>query len=142
MLHGRDDPLDDPARARSSAVRFAFDRGGFTIVDYRDIPGKNVVALIEDDQPCLAEREVRHAAEPILLLAHEDREKLLARPSSRSTTSRASPSSIPAASPRTFKAIAIEKGDLDAGLRARPTSSSRASTAPGTRSTSTSSRTA
>ena len=37
-----------------------------------------VVALIELDQPCLVETEVRHAAEPILLLAHEDRERLAA----------------------------------------------------------------
>ena len=41
-------------------------------------PGRNIVALIDDDQPCLAEREIRHFAEPILLLAHEDRETLLA----------------------------------------------------------------
>ena len=36
------------------------------------------MALIDDDQPCLAERTVRHFAEPILLLAHEDRDTLLA----------------------------------------------------------------
>ena len=31
--------------------------------------GRNVVDLIERDQPCLVEREIRHAAEPVLLLA-------------------------------------------------------------------------
>ena len=46
-------------------VHFDFDIDGFTIVDHRDIPGQNIVALIEDDQPCLAERSVRHVAEPI-----------------------------------------------------------------------------
>jgi CO/xanthine dehydrogenase Mo-binding subunit len=53
----------------------AFDWSGFTMVDASDIPGENVVALIEDDQPILAARLIRHAEEPILLLAHEDRER-------------------------------------------------------------------
>src|SRR6476661_4296878 len=57
-------------------VRLNFDTTGFTIVDHRDIPGRNVVALIDDDQPCLAERVVRHVAEPMILLAHADRETL------------------------------------------------------------------
>src|SRR5215469_6133982 len=48
-----------------ASVRFAFDRSDFTIVDYHDIPGRNVIALIVDDQPCLAETAVRHVAEPI-----------------------------------------------------------------------------
>src|SRR5215467_9729146 len=43
----------------------------FVVVDSRDIPGRNIVALIDDDQPCLAEREIRHVAEPVLLIAHE-----------------------------------------------------------------------
>src|SRR5205809_8063003 len=58
------------------SLRCDFDRAGFTIVDHRDIPGKNIVALIDEDQPCLAERVIRHVAEPILLLAHEDRERV------------------------------------------------------------------
>ena len=33
-------------------------------------PGRNAIALLELDQPCLVEREIRHAAEPVLLLAH------------------------------------------------------------------------
>ena len=59
-------------------VRMNFDTNGFTVVDHRDIPGRNVVALIDDDQPCLAECVVRHVAEPIVLLAHEDRDTLMA----------------------------------------------------------------
>lgn len=50
---------------------------GFTIVDHHDIPGANVISLIESDQPCLVEREIRHVAEPIVLLAHADRDRLL-----------------------------------------------------------------
>ena len=73
MLHGTT-VRSSISRGEILAVRYAFDTAGFTIADHRDIPGKNVVALIEDDQPCLAVREVRHFAEPIALLAHEDRE--------------------------------------------------------------------
>src|SRR5687768_18192837 len=60
-----------------AAVRLLFDTSGFVIVDHRDVPGRNVVALIDDDQPCLAARAIRHAAEPILLLAHADRDRLM-----------------------------------------------------------------
>jgi CO/xanthine dehydrogenase Mo-binding subunit len=45
----------------------------FTIVTAADIPGKNVVSLIVDDQPYLSSGDVNHAYEPILLLAHPDR---------------------------------------------------------------------
>jgi CO/xanthine dehydrogenase Mo-binding subunit len=98
-------------------VRLDFDTSGFVIVDYRDIPGRNVVALIEDDQPCLVERTVRHAAEPVLLLAHEDRDRLLSanvHVEYRETT----PVLDPERSDRVFKRIAIEKGDIEKGLAA------------------------
>ena len=45
----------------------------FVIVSAKDIPGKNCIALIVDDQPCLAEGLVNHPEEPILLLAHANR---------------------------------------------------------------------
>src|ERR1700675_3393213 len=45
----------------------------FVVVTAKDIPGKNVIALIADDQPCLADGVVNHPEEPILLLAHPDR---------------------------------------------------------------------
>lgn len=48
----------------------------FVIVSAKDIPGKNCVALISDDQPCLAERVINHPEEPILLLAHPNRHLL------------------------------------------------------------------
>ncbi len=41
----------------------------------KDIPGENVVALIEPDQPLLADGEVRHPEEPIALIAHPSRAK-------------------------------------------------------------------
>jgi len=45
----------------------------FTIVTAADIPGANLVALIADDQPSLADVRVNHKEEPVLLLAHPDR---------------------------------------------------------------------
>src|SRR2546426_12810443 len=63
------------ARGRIRAISFsgAIPWDQFTIVRAADIPGENYVALISNDQPCLAEMVVNHAEEPILLLAHPDR---------------------------------------------------------------------
>jgi CO/xanthine dehydrogenase Mo-binding subunit len=116
LLHARTIRSTIPA-GEIVDIRLNFDRAGFTIVDHRDIPGRNVVALIEDDQPCLAVHEIRHVAEPILLLAHEDRDRLLTADVQidyRQTT----PNYDPTASSRTFKTIAIEKGHLATGFAA------------------------
>lgn len=48
----------------------------FTIVTAADVPGRNVVALITDDQPYLAADRINHAEEPIVLLAHPDKAML------------------------------------------------------------------
>ncbi len=53
-----------------------FDWSEFVTVTARDIPGKNCIALIGDDQPCLADEMVNHPEEPILVLAHPDRHLL------------------------------------------------------------------
>jgi CO/xanthine dehydrogenase Mo-binding subunit len=52
------------------------DWGEFVTVTAREIPGKNCIALIGDDQPCLADGLVNHPEEPILLLAHPERHLL------------------------------------------------------------------
>src|SRR5690606_23649197 len=44
-----------------------------TVATAADIPGRNVVSLIVDDQPYLADERINHAEEPILLLAHHDK---------------------------------------------------------------------
>jgi CO/xanthine dehydrogenase Mo-binding subunit len=114
MLHGRT-IRTAVARGEVMAVHLDFDRAGFTVVDHHDIPGRNVVALIQDDQPFLVEREVRHAEEPVLLLAHEDREALRAagvRVECRSDT----PLLDPERSGHVFKEIAIENGDVERGF--------------------------
>jgi CO/xanthine dehydrogenase Mo-binding subunit len=48
----------------------------FVVVSAKDIPAKNYIALIENDQPCLADGIVNHPEEPILLLAHPDKHAL------------------------------------------------------------------
>jgi CO/xanthine dehydrogenase Mo-binding subunit len=53
-----------------------FDWADVIRVTAADIPGENVVHLIEDDQPILARDLIRHCEEPIALLACADREKL------------------------------------------------------------------
>src|SRR5438067_6606053 len=82
-------------------ISFNFDTSGFTVVDFRDVPGRNIVALIDDDQPCLAQKTIRHVAEPILILAHENRDALLAADVHIDYTIR-TPQYDPAASAVTF----------------------------------------
>jgi len=48
----------------------------FAIAAAADVPGKNHIQLIVADQPCLADGQVNHCDEAILLLAHPDRHKL------------------------------------------------------------------
>ena len=115
------------ARGRIKSIRFgnevAWDE--FVIVTARDIPGKNHIALIVDDQPCLAENTVNHPEEPILLLAHPDRHALpkaveavsieydpLAAIHTIEESERCS--EIIWGSDNTFKSFLIEKGDVEA----------------------------
>jgi len=65
-------------RGRIRHISFApgVDWTEYVIVTAKDIPGRNCIALILDDQPCLADGVVNHPEEPILLLAHPDRHQL------------------------------------------------------------------
>src|SRR6266700_346586 len=60
-----------PATAGGSDGNIPWDE--FTIVTAKDIPGKNYVALILNDQPFLADEITAHAEEAVVLLAHADR---------------------------------------------------------------------
>ena len=114
MLHGRTVRSTIP-RGRITSIRFGFDTSGFTIVGPTDIPGSNVIASIDSDQPCLAEAAVNHAAEPVLLLAHEDRDRLWAAPV-EIAYEEAPANFDPARSPRIFKQTHIAKGDIARGF--------------------------
>jgi CO/xanthine dehydrogenase Mo-binding subunit len=116
MLFGRTIRSTIP-RGRVKSIKLDFDKTGFTIVDYRDLPkgGRNAVDLIEADQPFLVEREIRHMAEPILLLAHEDREKLNAA-SVLIEYEEETPLFDPEKSQQVFKAIDISKGNVKDAL--------------------------
>jgi CO/xanthine dehydrogenase Mo-binding subunit len=96
----------------------------FTIVTAKDIPGRNIVSLIMDDQPCLADGMVNHPEEPILLLAHPDRHALAAAVAAVNITYTPAPSihSIEESERREliiwgkdniFKSYRMEKGDVD-----------------------------
>jgi CO/xanthine dehydrogenase Mo-binding subunit len=63
------------ARGRIRGIHFEDDIpwSEFTIVTAKDIPGKNCISLLMDDQPCLASEYVNHPEEPIVLLAHADK---------------------------------------------------------------------
>ncbi|HTU46452.1 MAG TPA: xanthine dehydrogenase family protein molybdopterin-binding subunit [Bryobacteraceae bacterium] len=77
MLHGATIRSTIP---RGRIQNIAFEPGvpwdEFVIVTCDDIPGANVVSLINDDQPFLASKIVNHPHEPILLIAHEDKDLL------------------------------------------------------------------
>jgi CO/xanthine dehydrogenase Mo-binding subunit len=105
------------ARGRIRSITLDFDPAGFTIVDYRDIPGPrcNFVALIEDDQPFLVAEEINHIAEPVLLLAHEDRERLMAA-EVRIEYDTDEPMLDPEQSTTVFKTVRIRKGDTEPGM--------------------------
>ncbi len=130
VLHGRTVRTTVP-RARVTRVELdpAFDWTGFTVCDHRDVPGENVVALIEDDQPLLVADVSMHAEEPVLLLAHEDPE--LAEAALRAVRIEYEP--LPAVlsleesvaaderihgDDNVLKRILIERGDLDAAFAA------------------------
>lgn len=115
MLFGRTIRSTIP-RGRVKSIKLDFDTTGFTIVDYRDVPGKNAVALIAEDQPFLVEGEVRHMAEPIMLLAHADREHLNAANVIVEYEGEEAPVFDPELSEEVFKTIDIDKGDIAAAF--------------------------
>jgi CO/xanthine dehydrogenase Mo-binding subunit len=67
------------ARGRLRTIHFApeIDWSQYAVVRAADIPGENTIVHLTKDHPCLADREVNHPEEPILLLAHPDKSELL-----------------------------------------------------------------
>lgn len=96
----------------------------FVIVSAKDVPGKNYIALIENDQPCLADGVVNHQEEPVLLLAHPVRQALPAAVAAVSIEYEPLPGvftieeserkeQIIWGADNVFKAYQIEKGDVE-----------------------------
>jgi len=74
MLHGV--TVRSPAaRGRIRAIHFEGEIPWheFIVVTAKDIPGKNCIALLIEDQPCLAAEFVNHPEEAVILLAHHDK---------------------------------------------------------------------
>ncbi len=68
------------ARGRIKSITFSpeINWSEYAIVRASDIPGENTIVHLTKDHPCLAEHEINHVAEPILLLAHPEKSALLA----------------------------------------------------------------
>src|SRR6266700_5221124 len=115
------------ARGRIRGIRYGdgIAWSEFTIVTAADIPGKNEIAAIAHDQPCLAEQFINHPEEPIVLLAHPD--KYLLEEARRAVQIDVDP--LPAiftiedslakrviisGEDNVFKSYRVEKGDVDA----------------------------
>ena len=138
---GRAQYIDDmvlPEMLFGATVRSAIPRGKirkitfgegigwdeFVIVTAKDIPGANCIALIAEDQPCLADGGVNHPEEPILLLAHPNRHilpKAVASvaieydplPALFSMEESERQAEIIWGADNTFKRYLVEKGDVD-----------------------------
>jgi CO/xanthine dehydrogenase Mo-binding subunit len=98
----------------------------FVVVSAKDIPGRNCIALIGDDQPCLAGEFVNHSEEPILLVAHPDRHVLQKAvhavsieydrlPAIFTIEESEGRSEVVWGGDNIFKTYLIEKGNVDAG---------------------------
>lgn len=133
--------IDDmrlPGMIYGATVRSKFPRGRITNISYdpainwdefviataKDIPGQNCIALILDDQPCLADGVVNHPEEPIVLLAHPDKHVLaravegvtiqfLPLPAILTIEESEKNAQIVWGTDNVFKTFLIEKGDMD-----------------------------
>src|SRR5215470_19242882 len=120
MIHGV--TVRSPAaRGRIRGIHFGagIPWDEIVVVTAKDIPGRNCIHLILDDQPALAEGVVNHPEEPVVLLAHANR-ALLERARAALTIDVEPEPAILTLDQATeaFKAYTIEKGDVDRALAA------------------------
>jgi CO/xanthine dehydrogenase Mo-binding subunit len=109
------------AHARLLAIELdpAFDWSRVVVVTAADIPGDNVIASFQDDQPALVPvgGEIRHHAEPVCLLAAADRTTLReARSRVTLRTQPLPPVFDPLLSDHVFAHFDIGRGDVEAAL--------------------------
>jgi CO/xanthine dehydrogenase Mo-binding subunit/CTP:molybdopterin cytidylyltransferase MocA len=76
MLHAKTVRSTRP-RARILSIRLPEMPGGYFTVDRNDIPGRNRVHVILDDQPVFAEETVNYIGEPIMLVVGPSKAKVL-----------------------------------------------------------------
>lgn len=117
------------AHGRVKNIRFDpdFDWSDVVVVTAKDIPGVNVVTLIEGDQPYLADELIKHPEEAVLLLACPDRFKaeearkrvtieVEPLPAVLSLDASANKDALLFGEDNCFKRISIDKGDVDAAF--------------------------
>ena len=136
------DDLSPPGLWHGATVRSTIPRGRITSITFPDtipwhefviataddIPGRNMVPMFLEDQPLLVptgdQARVNHQEEPILLLAHPDRERLAAAVAAVRITYAEEPSVFTIAeslsrenivwgTDNTFKTFHLEHGDVD-----------------------------
>src|SRR5262245_30544143 len=118
MLHGR---TVRASIARGRLERIEFDPDvpwdEIAVVTARDVPGTNRVKLIDLEQPFLVEGEIRHREEPVVLLAHADRD-LLARAARgvRLVVTPGEPVLALEDSTTEYLGYTLEKGSVEVGL--------------------------
>ncbi len=99
----------------------------FVIVTADDIPGRNMVTMFLEDQPVLAKERVNHPDEPILLLAHPNRERLAEavaavqiayapEPAIFTIADSIAKETIIWGEDNTFKTFHLERGEVDAAF--------------------------
>jgi CO/xanthine dehydrogenase Mo-binding subunit len=114
------------ARGKIKRISFSseIDWDEYVVATAKDIPGKNCIALILDDQPCLADEFINHPEEPVVLLAHPDKHALAKAvegvviesdplPAIFSMEESEKKTEIIWGTDNIFKSFLIEKGDVD-----------------------------
>jgi CO/xanthine dehydrogenase Mo-binding subunit len=129
MMHGAT-VRSTSARGNIRDIRFdpTIPWDEFVIVTAADIPGLNRVALIVDDQPYLADERINHPEEPVVLLAHRDRQMVeLARrhvsidvdplPPVFDLDASLSAKEVIWGGDNVFKSYVVSRGDVDSAFR-------------------------
>ncbi len=66
----------EKAHATITAIKIPHLEKGYYAVDYRDVPGENLLKVVTSEQPIFAEHEVKFIGEPILIIAGPDERKV------------------------------------------------------------------
>ena len=122
------------ARGRIRDIRFAdgVPWSEITVVTAKDVPAPNRLPLILDDQPVLADDVVNHPEEPVVLLAHPDKDlvekarrlvsiEFDALPSVHSIDDALAGKTVVWGTDNVFKSFLVARGDVEAVFAGLPT---------------------